>query len=486
MTGSYVTSRSALEKWPDSSSWNTERLKEEKMRTKFTSIPFICTDPQRDIHKDLSEKNSWVGRILACIEYNDDDILALESLIEEVNIQAVDKSNELTKLKSNLEKLNRSFDSSGKAEITPIPKKVRDFPKHFSIHFGETDNRTFPMEYHGMGTRSWASMLAISAFIDLMFPKHEQEARMFFPILAVEEPEAHLHPNAQKTLYRQLEDFRGQVIVSTHSPYLVAMANQSNLRYLKKEAEGVVARYLSAELEEENQRKLQREVVHSRGEIFFSKALVLCEGETEEQALPLLFEKYFGNESFVLGVSFIGVGGSGKYLPFLTFARDFSIPVFIFSDGEEQTVKKVIKDYTKLYGDIDIAQCKNIVFLDETDFEDYLLFNGFKSIIESAIQEIYEDEHYIQKWIDRKQGQTYPSKRTNLPPCKECNQPIYISDTRNYDSVDGYAKALSEILHEGKTKFAPVIAEKLCELEIDQLPRKIIELFESIKSESEI
>ncbi|MFN4860833.1 MAG: TOPRIM nucleotidyl transferase/hydrolase domain-containing protein, partial [Pseudanabaena sp.] len=58
--------------------------------------------------------------------------------------------------------------------------------------------------------------------------------------------------------------------------------------------------------------------------------IVLCEGETEEQALPLLFEKYFGSEAFVKGISFIGVRGAGNYLPFLRFAYDFSIPVYIF------------------------------------------------------------------------------------------------------------------------------------------------------------
>jgi putative ATP-dependent endonuclease of OLD family len=92
------------------------------------------------------------------------------------------------------------------------------------------------------------------------------------------------------------------------------------LRYLKKNSGGIAAYQLNDNLEDEDRRRIQREVIHSRGEIIFSKALVLCEGETEEQALPMLFKKYFDQDAFVLGVSFIGVGGSGKkYLPFLTF-----------------------------------------------------------------------------------------------------------------------------------------------------------------------
>jgi putative ATP-dependent endonuclease of OLD family len=47
--------------------------------------------------------------------------------------------------------------------------------------------------------------------------------------------------------------------------------------------------------------------------------IVLSEGESEAQALPLLFETYFKKAPFILGVNFIGVGGSGsKYKPYLT------------------------------------------------------------------------------------------------------------------------------------------------------------------------
>jgi putative ATP-dependent endonuclease of OLD family len=105
---------------------------------------------------------------------------------------------------------------------------------------------------------------------------------------------------------------------------------------------GISVRFLSSDLEDKDRRRLQREVLHSRGEILFSKALVLCEGETEEQALPLLFKKYFDSEPFEMGISFVGIGGSGKkYLPFFTFGRDFDIPLFIFSDGDDAEKKQL-------------------------------------------------------------------------------------------------------------------------------------------------
>jgi putative ATP-dependent endonuclease of OLD family len=471
--GFNTTSYLVLRKWTDYSNWLTERVEfPANSFSRLTSILFIPIDAQRDIHEEIRDKSSLIRKVLSGVKYDNAEVTALESLIKDVNDLAITKSTELTSLKTNLEKLNQSFESSGKAEITPFPRKIRDLSKYFSAHFGENASSTFSMEYHGMGTRSWASMLVVKAFTELQDEKHEKEAKPFFTILAAEEPEAHLHPNAQKTLYKQLNDSRGQVIISTHSPYVAAMAKQSELRYLKKDSDNIIVKYLSNDLTHEERRKLHREVIHSRGEILFSKAIVLCEGETEEQALPLLFEKYFGSEAFVKGISFIGVGGCGeKYLPFLTFGRDFEIPIFIFSDGEEKTTKKLEESYKKIYGLTDIRSSPKITILDDNsldsnDFEGYLISSGFKSIIEAVINE-QEGSEYIQYWIKKNKGQ----KSKNNKPSKD------------YTGEDGYGKALIGIVdHRRKTKYAPLIAEKLCELQKEQLPPKILEFFQKLEN----
>jgi putative ATP-dependent endonuclease of OLD family len=324
-------------------------------------------------------------------------------------------------------------------------------------------------------------MLTVKSFIDLMGAKHQEESEPFFPVLAAEEPEAHLHPNAQKTLYRQLSESKGQLIVSTHSPYLVAMAKPAELRFLRRDKDNVISVQLSTDLDQEDLRRLQREIIHSRGEILFTKALVLCEGETEEQALPLLFHHYFKNESFQLDVNFVGVGGSGKkYRPFLSFSKDLLVPAFIFSDGEESTVKDLKKHYTNVFGQTDIMTCPNITILDNTDFEGYLISSGYKQIIEEAIKEVDGDDA-ITNWIDTRHGTSQGRIKTDSPPCSECKQPIYSDNLRDYKSQGGYDNALLDILDSKKPKYAPVIALKLCELEPEKIPPKIIELFQNIR-----
>ena len=487
--GGFDTSYSVLRQWTNHSNWLTERVEiPNKNFSRLTSILFIPIDAQRDIHKEIREKSSLVGRVLSNVKYDETESVALESLIKGISDQAISTSGVLTRLKTKLERLNQTFGGSGKAEITPFPRKVRDLSKYFSIHFGETENNSsFPMEYHGMGTRSWASMISMQTFAELIADSHTIDSKQFFPILAAEEPEAHLHPNAQKTLYKQLKESNGQVIISTHSPYVAAMAKQNELRYLKRDTDRIVVKKLSPRNDNETDnefhekcRKLNREVIHSRGEILFSKAIVLCEGETEEQALPLLFKKYFGSDAFGMGVSFVGVSGSGeRYLPFLAFGKDFDIPIFIFSDGESKTVNKLKRSYEKIYGITDIANCPKISILDGTDFEGYLILSGYELIIKSAIQEI--DVDTIAEW-EQKHGTSSGRKETDQPPCSTCNQKIYVDVIRDYQSSGGSSRVLMDILKSGKTKYAPLIAEKLCELEKEQLPPKILEFFQKLEN----
>ena len=231
--GGYNTNRYALSRWPAFAEWQQERTnKKNSILGRLDALPFIGIEAQRDIHQELKEKSSFIGRVLASVDYDSEQVSQLETMVQEINELAVDKSAPLKNLKQHLEKLNQSFQGAGRAEITPFPKKIRDLSKQFTVHFGEQESSSFSMEYHGMGTRSWASMLTVKAFTEMLAEKYDDEAEPFFPLMAAEEPEAHLHPNAQRTLYRQLVSSTGQIIVSTHSPYLAALANQNELRYL--------------------------------------------------------------------------------------------------------------------------------------------------------------------------------------------------------------------------------------------------------------
>jgi putative ATP-dependent endonuclease of OLD family len=338
------------------------------------------------------------------------------------------------------------------------------------------------MDYHGMGTRSWSSLLTFKSFIAHNLKLAQQKDKLFFPIIAIEEPEAHLHPNAQKQLYRQMNEMPGQKIISTHSPYIAGSAEFDEIRGISKEGDIVKCGVIeSSKLSEDDIRKLRQKVVNTRGEIFFSKAIVLFEGETEEQALPILAEKYFERPTFECGIDFVGVGGAGQYFPFILFAESLNIPWYIFSDGEDIPIKNLKKSIEKINPEIMFEDRKNIFIIESgQDFEKMLISSGYIKEIEVSLKKLLGNE-CISDYI-RKNDKSSRGRKKTENKCHTCNQYIYQDDIRNYTDSDGYNQALDDIMEKYKTGLGPIIASEIISSK-KKLPPLVINLFKKIKKD---
>lgn len=424
----------------------------------FDELPFFYMDAQRDILEDIKLRNSYLGKMLSKIEYSEKDINDLEEQIKSLNEKAVGSSEILSNIKITLKDLDTAMDSvTNGVEITPFTKKIRDLNKGLTIYYGDTKD-SFSMEYHGMGTRSWSSLLTLKSFISLLAANSDKSKAVFFPILAIEEPEAHLHPNAQKKLYGQIAAIPGQKIISTHSPYIAATATLGQIRSFYKTEKVTCGKVDCTQLTPQEVRKVNRQVVNTRGEIFFSKAIVFFEGETEEQALPILATKYFGKSPVEIGIDFVGVGGHKSYLPFLRFSESLSIPWFIFSDAENTAESNVKASVQKQFYDCKSQRAINdaIVFVDDgNDFEKQIINDGYQDEIKEALLSLDE----------------YANEQHRL--AKESTRKIEVTGFND--------KQLYEIITREKTKYSPAVAECIVN-SIKGLPPKTIELFAKINS----
>lgn len=346
--GGFNTQRFYLSEWPALDVWKDLNPNDRrKFKSRIDAMPYISIEAQRDIHSELKDKSSYIGKVLSYIKYADDDVATLEEMISSINATAVERSEPLQSLKQSLQGLNDSFLGASHTEITPFPKKIRDLSKQFTVHFGDEANHSFSMEYHGTGTRSWASMLTVQSFLGFMHERHDSESKALHPIVGAEEPEAHLHPNAQRTLFKQLTSSQGQIILSTHSPYLSAMAEIEDIRSFIKRSDGVTVSCLKKRIEQDERNAIKREILLTRGELLFSRALILCEGVTEEQLIPSMFELYFGKTMFSIGVNCISVSGK-NYPPFIKLASNLGIPVCIVSDNDGDTQVEVNRQVERL------------------------------------------------------------------------------------------------------------------------------------------
>lgn len=457
ITSSSKVQQFILSDWPHFNINNNNWFQYEngnRTRFHFDEIPFFYMDAQRDIMEDTKQRNSYLGKMLANIEYSDEDVEEIEEQIKLLNEKAVSSSDVLSNIKDTLKDLDSAMSSQSYGiEITPFTKKLRDLNKGMSIYYGDSRD-SFSMEYHGMGTRSWSSLLTLKSFINQLASHSEKESSVFLPMLAIEEPEAHLHPNAQKKLFGQIDTIAGQKIISTHSPYIAATAKLNQIRNFYKNDKVCCGRIRIDNLTTEDVRKIKRQVISSRGEIFFSKLIVFFEGETEEQALPIFAQKYFGKPPVEMGLDFVGVGGYKSYLPFLRFAEDLSIPWLIFSDAEADTTAWVSRHHencqtTKALNDV-------VVYLDTgNDFERQLIVDGFQEEIKACILgfDEYSNEQH-----------------------RAAREPARKHEVSSYSDNDLY-----NIITNEKTKYGPAVAERIIEGEKD-LPPKVIALFEKIKS----
>lgn len=459
-------------------------LKGKKSTIKGDYFQFHYLDAKRDIQDDLKVRTSYLGKMLGDVASNYDpkDVAELEEKISSLNAEAIEKSNVLKNIQESLKGIDTTMDSSGKVYVSPFAKKLRDLNKSLTIHYG-TEDSSFTMDYHGMGTRSWSSMLSFRAFVKQICNSKNPDEEAFLPIIAIEEPEAHLHPNAQKQLYKQMNDMPGIKIISTHSPYVAACAELSELRGMYKSDEKTVCGSLPVtKLTSEEQRKIRQAVLTSNGELLFAKAIVLGEGETEVQALPIFCQQHLGLTPVESGLSFVDAKGCGNYYPFVALADAFQILWYIFSDGEKETQKGLKKLLKKTYGeDRDLTEQKNIFIIpDEKDFEGMLLVDGYKDEIEKAIEQL-KGKGYINEFIRENNHKSKKREKTSAV-CEKCHQNIFINVERIYDGEDGRLTALDDIMENNKAQLGPMLANSIIESG-KTLPPLIVKLFDEIKKD---
>ncbi|MFJ3318538.1 ATP-dependent nuclease [Herbaspirillum huttiense] len=228
----YVIERKPLKEWRSFSDWLETPVTDKIVTaTQLEPIALHYIDAKRDLDDDLRRQGSFWRRLTDDLGLPGADVAALEETLSQINQQIVEKSDILKHLRENLRSLQGvvSADSAG-VDIAPVARKLRDLSKGVDVSFSTTGAQSFPLARHGMGTRSLASLLVFRAYASWRNKKTLENGDKIHSILALEEPESHLHPQAQRSLFAHIKAMTGQRMVSTHSPYFAGQADLSDLR----------------------------------------------------------------------------------------------------------------------------------------------------------------------------------------------------------------------------------------------------------------
>ncbi len=184
----------------------------------------------RDLMDDLGRRGSSIRRVLSDLEVEDVERLAIEGKLSELGKEIMRNSKTLASIAVALAHVNSTIGGLGSPDLIPLPIRLEELSRSISIDLN-SGNGSMPVRFHGSGSRSLASLQVQGVLYERRLGADGPRTRPH-PLTLIEEPEAHLHPQASMELSYLLNSLQGQKVVTTHSAHLATSIEPRSIRLL--------------------------------------------------------------------------------------------------------------------------------------------------------------------------------------------------------------------------------------------------------------
>lgn len=252
------------------------------------------------------------------------------------------------------------------------------------------------LELAGSGSHTLGLLMVLGAMLDVrgdaILPEEAE------PVIAIEEPEVHLHPILLASTWDVIESLGARTLVTTNSAELLSYVPLQSLRRLSRRDGQVQAHQLHpGQLSETELRRVAYHIRAKRGGALFSRCWLLVEGESEFWLLRQLAH-VLGHDLDAEGVRCVEFAQCGVG-PLVKLAEGLGIEWHLLADGDQSGGAYVAEAERYLGGE---KHRTRISRLRRRDIERCFWYHGY--------QQVYLEAAGLQPEADRRRRAAPPGR----------------------------------------------------------------------------
>jgi putative ATP-dependent endonuclease of OLD family len=377
---------------------------------RLSLIKMLKVPAVRDVSDELTgSKWTYYGQLMKSVLEDSPKYGEVKELLNQINtkiqkIFANQKSHLLSgaRVVSYVDDINFELTKEGKP--SELLRNLEVFIKEGS--------RKVNIQNTGTGTQS----AVIIGILELALKNKTSKSRLF----CVEEPEVFIHPHGIRylgDLLRKISaDNKTQVIVSSHSPTLVATFDPQEIVRIDKA--GGATKIFQPPTGVLSNEHFKRFVNSENAEMFFSDKVILVEGDTEKQLLPVLGRLTLVNENNnndcycdfdKANIGIIKLDGKENLINFIKILEAFKIPYLALLDNDflqSSQLKNICQKFgIKNSNNSQLVQelkNNNIIINTKGEIEDLIPDNDLATMTGKTVQDIQN----IKATFRQKDGKT--------------------------------------------------------------------------------
>lgn len=336
----------------------------------LNKFDFQFLDAIRDVERDMfSGRNTLLKNVIDF--FMDYDIKSDKELTEEQQTEKIKSRRESFEIVSKelIEKLQERLKSGNKEILSysndigaSFDNSTPDFEGKISeselysvlqLIVKQNTGMNIPISNNGLGYNNliFMSLLLAKMQVDSNGKYLGSNAKVF-PVLAIEEPEAHLHPTMQfqfmKFLKKNIKEKKvKQVFITSHSTHITSSTSLDDIICFYKEngKTGIsypgkvfynINEHQNSECKEDSKKYVQRFLDATKSNMLFAEKVIFVEGIAEQLLIPI-FAEYLNKPLEENHISVINIGG-----------RYFEHFLYLFDGNKDGTIKRKIACITDL------------------------------------------------------------------------------------------------------------------------------------------